>query len=404
MTEFELTPKDVSVHLSQFITNAEEQIRRGKRPSALCLEGAAGIAKTSLIKQIAEKHNYKIHQINTAMIDDLGILVGFPQREFKFRLQDNVSWIPSELTDSYIAQGGIYEGESRMSYAVPDWLKTIEPNEKFILLLDDFTRAMPTVMQASMTIVDEYKYASWVLPKNTIILLTTNPDDGQYNVTSLDIAQRTRFRYIKMKFSVDDWAAWAESDDLDSRCINFVISHPEVFKQDEGIGFGNKLNARSMTKFFYDIGALPDFSTKLAYVQEAGMGSVGEGFTRLFITFINNKLDKLPSPSDLFKGTLDEAIRKIKEVTGDHTQAGNYNPARASIISTRITNYVIYGNHDKWTRTENERVVGLILSPVFSQDLKFAMAKKFKSSDAAAASSKLQMIMQHPEIIKMIIK
>lgn len=46
-------------------------------------------------------------------------------------------------------------------------------------------------MQASMEIINTASYISWNLPKYTSIVLTSNPDDGQFSVTSLDNAQKT---------------------------------------------------------------------------------------------------------------------------------------------------------------------------------------------------------------------
>ena len=39
--------------------------------------------------------------------------------------------------------------------------------------------------------INTAEYISWKLPKYTSIVLTSNPDDGQYNVSSLDNAVKT---------------------------------------------------------------------------------------------------------------------------------------------------------------------------------------------------------------------
>jgi len=338
------------------------------------------------------------------MIDDLGHLIGFPEKQHEIHYEGMKFWVPAETTEEYLEKGAIYAGKARMSYAVPEWLQTLDPEDKFILLLDDFTRASPMVMQAMMTIVDERRYDSWTLPKNTIIVLTTNPDNGEYNVASLDLAQKTRFRYVQMEFCVEAWAQWAEKSGLDGRCINFALAHPEMFKKDgDGIGFGKILNARIMTRFFEDIGMLEDFSKSLHYIQMAGIGSVGEGFTKTFIMFINNKLDKLPNPQDLFKGKLEEALSALQSVCGNFQISSSYNPATSSIMATRLINFIIYGEHSKWTKDENQRVVDLMFSNAFSEDLKFHMAKRFLSDDAKKQSGKLGMIMQHPKISAMLL-
>ena len=399
-----LKPNEMRLHLLQYIANAEKLLSNGRAPSTICVEGEAGIAKTSLIKQIAQEVGYKLHQINPAMIDDLGHLIGFPEKQHEIHYEGMTFWVPAETTEEYLEKGATYAGKARMSYAVPEWLQTLDPEDKFILLLDDFTRASPMVMQAMMTIVEERRYDSWELPKNTVIILTTNPDNGEYNVASLDLAQKTRFRYVQMEFCVEAWAQWAEKSGLDGRCINFALGHPEMFKKEgDGIGFGKTLNARIMTKFFEDIGELDDFSKSLHYIQMAGLGSVGEGFTKTFITFINNKLDKLPNPQDLFKGKLEEALGALQSVCGNFQIASSYNPATSSIMATRLINFVIYGEHSKWTKDENQRTVDLMFGNAFSEDLKFHMAKRFLSDDAKKQSGKLGMIMQHPKISVMLL-
>lgn len=401
-----LTPAQVTEHMNQYIKNCQYQISRDIIPTSLCIEGPAGISKTSIVKKIAKDHGYKLHQINAAMIDDLGHLIGFPKKEYKVILNENgimnEKWLPLEVISSL--PHATMTGEDRMSYAEPYWLKEIGPDEKFILLLDDFTRGLPMVMQACMTLVEEYKYGSWVLPKNTIIVLTTNPDNGEYSVTGLDLAQKTRFRTLSMRFDVTSWAQWAESQDLDGRCINFVLNNPELFSnRHDGIGGGVEFNARIMTKFFNDIGCLDDFTQSLSYVKVCGDGSVGSAFTDHFITFVNNKMDKLPSPKELLKMKSEDAKKALTAVCGNFESKTAYNPAVASIMANRLVNYVIFGTHDKWGRDENQKVIDMILHNSFSQDLKFVMARQFATPQAKAQSSKFELIFLNPQFMNMIL-
>lgn len=411
--KIELNPAEVVEHMQKYVTSAEIQMKKGKRPTSLCLEGGAGIGKTSVIYQIAEKLGYKIHVENTSMIDDLGHLVGYPLNEYEYEFENatggimekQTRWMPSNLTEQALADGGVFTGETRMSYSQPYWLKGLNPDDKFILFLDDYTRALPMVMQACMTITEEYRYKSWELPKNAIVMLSTNPDSGEYSVASLDLAQKTRFRTIYMKFSTEAWAQWAESDGIDGRCINFVLSNPELFStKADGIGGGKEYNARIMTKFFEDIGNLPNFSDELSYVKICGDGAVGPAFTDTFITFVANGLDKLPNPADLLNMKKEEALPKLSSVCGKYTTSGSYNPATASIMATRIINYVIYGTHEKWGRDENQKVIDIILHDSFGEDLKFYMARQFMSDRARQQSNKLQLIVMHPKISEMILK
>ena len=401
-SRIKLTPEQTEIHLLQYVANCEAQIGAGNRPTSLCIEGEAGIGKTAIIRQLAKKLGYKIHVENTAAIDDLGHLVGFPDKQYQFKESGELKWIPSEFHEEYCKKAD-FTGETRMSYAVPHWLKDLDPDDKFILFLDDYTRALPMVMQACMSITEEYRYKSWELPKNSIVILSTNPDNGEYSVASLDLAQRTRMRFIETIFDVDSWAKWAEANNIDGRCINFVLSNAELFsRKHDGIGGAKEYNARSMTKFFLDIGCLGNFSQQLEYVKIAGDGSVGNAFTDHFITFVNNRLDQLPSPKALLRMESKDALAALNAVCGNYQTSSAYNPATASIMASRIVNYVIFAQHDKWGKEENQKVVNMILHNCFSEDTKFYMAKQFITPQAKALGTKLYNITMDPSILRMI--
>ena len=72
-------------------------------------------------------------------------------------------------------------------------------------------------MQSTMELIQNGKYISWNLPKNTTVVLSSNPDDGQFSVTSLDSAQKSRFINFPIKFNIDDFAQWAERNNIDNR-------------------------------------------------------------------------------------------------------------------------------------------------------------------------------------------
>ena len=81
-------------------------------------------------------------------------------------------------------------GKNRMAYAKPAWVPDYNENGT-IVVLDDYGRATAQLMHACMELILTQGYVSWKLPKKTSIILTSNPDNGQYNVSSMDPAQRT---------------------------------------------------------------------------------------------------------------------------------------------------------------------------------------------------------------------
>lgn len=198
--------------LNYLIDNNKRLVEEGKYPIAVGIEGPAGIGKTELIKSIALERGMTFIKLNLSELEEIGDLTGFPIKEYKInRLNEDGSiqeseWVAHDLLSTYFQKPcKTYEltNESRMSYATPAWLPREENPNGTILLADDYTRANSMFMQATMELICTGKYISWNLPKNTTICLSSNPDDGQYQVTTLDSAQLSRMINFPVKFDIN---------------------------------------------------------------------------------------------------------------------------------------------------------------------------------------------------------
>lgn len=356
------------------IKNNRQLQAGGKIPVSLEVIGDSGLGKTSTVLQVADELGLDFVKLNLAQIEELGDLIGFPIRQFqvcktnpKEGDETNVGeclWIDEHAVDEYRELGWTFTGENRMSYCPPEWIAG--RTRGGILLLDDYNRADPRFMQATMELIDRQQYISWRLPDDWHIILTCNPDDGDYNVTSIDNAQKTRFISMNLKFDIDCWAKWAEANGIDGRCINFLLMHPELVTKDT--------NPRSITTFFNSISSLDSFEDSLPLIQLFGEGSVGQEFAHMFTMFINNKLDKLISPQDiLFGKSEDHVIKTLKKSIGD---TSNYRADIAATIGTRITNYSLwYANDNSVDKDLLERIGKLITEDIFTNDLRFNIVR-----------------------------
>jgi hypothetical protein len=235
-----------------------------------------------------------------------------------------------------------------------------------------------------MELIDRQQYISWKLPKDWHIILTSNPDDGDYNVNSIDPAQRTRFISVNLKFDVKVWSKWAENDGIDGRCINFLLKHPELINV--------KTNARSACMFFNSISSLPSFEAELPLIQMIGEGSVGQEFSSLFTTFINNKLDRLLSPEEIIFGEHEKSIfAQLTSVIGGKK---DYRADIASIISTRLINYTLLiangkDGKTKITKDVISRIISIVKSDLFAADLNYNMVKGIYNGNTSIFASLL---------------
>ena len=386
----QLNVDELKGFLKHMVDNNQYIQKEGKIPVAINIEGDAGLGKTSAIMQLGKEMQMDVVKINLSQIEELGDLVGFPVKEFKIQNKEGKStWIMEAQIEAAMKKG--YKVvEKRMAHAAPEWIQG--RTEGGFLVLDDYTRADHRFMQATMEILDRQEYISWSLPKNWHVILTTNPDNGEYQVTSLDDAQKTRFISTEVKFDASVWARWAEKVNIDGRCINFLLMNPEIVTQ--------KVNPRSITTFFNSISSIQKFEDELPLINMIGDGSIGEEPSALFAMFINNKLDKIISPEQILtnddwsyvKGSLSGCIGKDDDFRADIS----------SIISTRIINFAsITADKGSVPQKMIDRIISLVTDcDSFTDDLRYYMVKEILNGHKA----KFSKLMLNQKVVKMTVK
>jgi len=361
--------------LKQFLTHIIENNRviqkQDKIPVSVEVIGESGIGKTSTIIQLAKELELNFVKLNLSQIEEIGDLVGFPIRQFEMQRNEESEkiWVDENILDEKIKQGYYSTGLNRMSYCAPEWISGKESGG--ILLLDDWNRADVRFIQAVMELIDRQQYISWSLPKNWHIILTANPDNGDYLVSSIDNAQKTRFITVNLKYDVDCWAKWAEENHIDGRCINFMLLHPELVT--------TEINSRSVSMFFNSISSIKSFDNQLPLIQMIGEGSVGPEFSSMFTMFINNKLDKMISPQNIMEQDEKYVLNTLKSIVG---KDDNYRADLASTLSTRIVNYLdIFSKSNSINKEVTNRISTIINEKIFTNDICYNMVKSIYNNN-----------------------
>ena len=385
MTNNEMTLNEFKEVFTYLLDNNKQLEDKGLRPIAVGLEGEAGVGKTSIIEEIATERGMTMVTVNLAQLEESGDLVGLPIKEYEVAWIDNGNikdkrWMSENQTKNLDSRLKL-TGRIRMAYAPPAWLPTEDNPNGIIVLLDDYTRANSMFMQATMEIINTASYISWNLPKYTSIVLTSNPDDGQFSVTSLDNAQKTRFINFNVKLNIEEWAKWAEEAEIDGRAINFELLYGnEIFKKHNGV---QTVNPRSYTTFCKAISGLKDWNKPetLALILQISKGCFLNDkdniIGNLFTTFIANKLDKLIQPKDMIELKWETLEPKMRECVYDN---GNFRPDIASILTIRLMNYILYLFSIKGAIKENvvyDRILEIVNNDemLFSEDLIFHLVK-----------------------------
>jgi MoxR-like ATPase len=163
---------------------------------AALLEGPTGIGKSELVRQVADAL-----RINCAVLD-LSLLE------------------PPDLVGLPVIADG------RTAYATPAALPT---DGEGILLLEELNRADRSVQQPALQLLTARRLHEYELPPGWVAFAAINPEDGEYQVTPLDPALRSRFLALKVRADVRAWRAWAEAAGVHPVIRKLAAGHDDLF-------------------------------------------------------------------------------------------------------------------------------------------------------------------------------
>ncbi|MDJ1500291.1 AAA family ATPase [Xanthocytophaga agilis] len=328
-------------------------------PTPVCIWGRHGVGKTQIVRNVADKLGANFVYIAPAQFEEMGDLVGMPK---------------------------IDENGQQTHFIPPDWVPRTEGPG--IFLIDDVNRADDRILRGIMQLLQNYELVSWKMPPKWHIVLTANPDGGDYSVTSMDDAVLTRMLHITLQFEVQSWARWAEAAKIDPRGINFILTYPEMVT-------GNRTTPRSLVQFFRETEKIEDLSENLPLVKMLADASLDEETAAAFLSFVKLQLNQLISPEEIINAKKFDGIEKqLRGLVEQKTKRLDI----LSVISTRLINYLIVNNIsiDK-AQTDNLKL--FLLLEFIPNDMRLFMAQELVNSK----NTSLKKLLAIPEIGKLLL-
>jgi hypothetical protein len=300
--------------------------KTGSERFAACIYGHSGCGKTALTKEFKNHPvdfagvrypGYQVFDVPIAQFEEMGDLHGLPEKHVLMTKTEKADskakpleqWIPLDIVDSYKADKWEidYGAGVRTMYAPPDWVPC-RPGPS-ILLLDDWNRASIRIIKGIMQLLQNYGMVSWKLPLGCNIVLTGNPDEQDYLVTSIDAAILTRIRSVTLVHDAKEWSVWATAQGLDPRGINWVLAYPEMMIGKE------RTNPRTLSEFFRFLKELPTVvneSEKRRFEVQANSLLDEETVTSMTV-FFDRDVELIVEPEQILAGD-EKAFRHIKGV------------------------------------------------------------------------------------------
>jgi len=165
-----------------------------------------------------------------------------------------------------------------------------------------------------------------------------------------------------MVFDVKAWAAWALANDIDSRGIDFVLTYPESIT-------GGRTTPRSITSFFEQIKKIDDLKANLDLVSVLARSALDDVTVASFISFVNDNLEQLISPTQILDAESFEPIGlRLEELAGH----GSVRVDRLATICTRLYLELTREGYAPGPR-HADNLVAFLLHESLPNDLRFSL-------------------------------
>lgn len=161
------------------------------------LQGSPGVAKSAIIKDIADHFKLKLIDVRLSQVEPCDLL-GFP-----FAEGGRADYKPMKMFP--------LEGD-----ALP------EDKNGWLLFFDEFNSAPRDVQAAAYRIVLDREIGTHKLHNNCFICCAGNLSTDKAIVNKLSTALASRLVHLFMSPSVEDWVAWALNNDIDERVIAYI--------------------------------------------------------------------------------------------------------------------------------------------------------------------------------------
>jgi MoxR-like ATPase len=169
---------------------------RARKP--VLLEGETGIGKSDLCVELARELGIGLVVLDLTLLEPTD-LIGLPR-----------------------------EREGKTTYAPPQILPA--KGTQGVLVLEEWNRAETPMRQSSMQLLTTRRLHEYVLPDGWSLIATINPEDGDYQVTSLDPAMRSRFLQVRLKADYRSWLDWAAEQGLDPAVLKLARDDARVLE------------------------------------------------------------------------------------------------------------------------------------------------------------------------------
>ena len=286
-------------------------IFKGKQAITPFVKGVPGIGKSAAFFQLSGELDMMFIDLRLSQLESAD-LRGIP-------VPDNAEGICRWLPPEFLPFKGIKRFEGT----------------KGILLLDEFNRARPDVLQAAFQLVLDRKVGLLEIMDTWYIAAAGNlgAEDG-CDVVELDSALMNRFIHFNVKADLDTWIKWAEKSDIHPDVLNFIKGKPgALYYEPEDKSNNVFVTPRSWEKFSKILNANSDMDP-IEIATSLGAAIV-DGQAGAFIKYLQSK--EIVSPKEIVDKYLKDPKIKQKLSNMSRDQIYSLNNDLVDYLSEKMT-------------------------------------------------------------------
>lgn len=284
-----LKPSEAAIAIKHMVQVNLKNAEIGKKRRGLFIWGAPGIAKSSVVEQVADELNYKLIDIRLTQMEptDLrGIPVPFKSDDGKAY----VEWaIPALLPK---------RDEGKRTATVTDSFG--KEYAGAIILLDELPNAAPSVQAGSYQLVLDGALGEYYVPDNVIVMAAGNRDTDKGATFKMPTPLQNRFTHVEMTVDFNDFQTFALNTGFHPAVVGYLTAFKHELFQFEATsasrGFPTPRSWEMVSDILRGDPNIPE-------VVQMGLiaGSVGDGIAVKFLEYRKNA-GNLPDAGDILEG------------------------------------------------------------------------------------------------------
>lgn len=333
----------------EHLISRKDAMGRLKKSMAPYIQGGAGIAKTAMVNQLAEKRGARAVPLHLSQLDPTD-LTGVPV----VQNDGTMRWVPSSKMPARIIQRGkplskeyylkspfieraehiaVYgfdhdgneiaryndndfedsglEVEARLVNGgvkvdvkvLDDRVETLEVSEKAIVFLDELSTADEATQNAALQLVEARMVGEYIAPTGAVFIAAGNrTTDGAF-VTPMSGPLANRFAHLTMKPDVDEWIEYAMKVGMRPEVIAYVKAFPDVIHDfdDNSFGEGQYAFATPRTLEYLSQNFITPNENNRALVHAMAASIIGQTRAAQFMGYVD-VFHRFPNVDEVFAG------------------------------------------------------------------------------------------------------